>query len=220
MSTVTAIYTGPALVAPVKAYFSQQFPGHKIINVLDDGLIGQIIEAGKMTSPVLRQIYSYCREAADSGSDIILQTCSSVGQSVEYIQPFFDIPILRIDTPMSLEAVEKYKRIGVLATLPSTLEPTMSLVNRMAAEKGLSVDVVNGLARGAFEELSAGNAEAHDRMILDTAMALNDSCDVFLLAQGSMARMKDDLEKASGKPVLTSPESGVDALASYLKEGV
>ena len=219
MAKVTAIYTGAALLNPLSTYFKKKYPEHEIINILDDGLIRQVINAGEMTTQVLRQIYAYCKEARESGSEIILQTCSSVGESTDLIQPFFDIPILRIDTPMAVQAVENYERIAVLATLPTTLEPTMALVERVAREKGKTVEVVNGLAKGAFEELSSGNAEAHDQRILDTAMGLSDSCDAFLLAQGSMARMKEPLEEASNKAVLTSPESGVDALMSYLVEG-
>lgn len=217
MKTITAIYTAPALVSSFKEQFSKMYPDHRIVNVMDDSLIASVISAGKMTNEVLRKIYSICREANDSGSDLVLQTCSSVGASAELIQPFFDIPILRIDRPMAQVAVEGYSRIGVLATLPTTLNPTMDLVNICSTEIGKTVEIVDGLAKGAFEALISGDLEKHDQKIIETAMSLNDSCDVFLLAQGSMARIATKLREALGKPVLTSPESGLASLEKYLE---
>ncbi|MBI9102708.1 MAG: hypothetical protein JEY99_09845 [Spirochaetales bacterium] len=217
MKTITAIYTAQALVAPLKEQFSKIYPDHRIISVMDDSLIASVISAGRMTNEVLRKIYSICRDANDMGSDLVLQTCSSVGASADLIQPFFDIPILRIDRPMALASVETYSRIGVLATLPTTLGPTMDLVKQCSRESGKKVEIQDGLALGAFEALMSGDSELHDQKIMDTAMRLNDSCDVFLLAQGSMARMAGQLNKVLGKPVLTSPESGLAALKPYLE---
>lgn len=217
MKTVTAIYTGQALVAPLKEAFQKMYPEHRIVNVLDDSLIASVIEAGGLTGDVLRKLYSLTLDAYLSGTDVILQTCSSVGASVEIIKPFFDIPILRIDQPMSALAVRNYKRIGVLATLPTTLNPTIDLVNAEAEKAGNKVGVSNGLAEGAFEALSSGNSELHDSLIMDTAKKLKDDCDVFLLAQGSMARMAENLEKELAKPVLSSPLTGLESLKQYFE---
>ncbi|MCF7944544.1 MAG: aspartate/glutamate racemase family protein [Spirochaetia bacterium] len=220
MATVTAIYTGAALVKPLSVYFSQRFPEHTLINVLDDNLIAAVIKEGKMGDAVLRKIYAYCREAREAHSAVILETCSSVGESVDLIQPFLDIPILRIDAPMAEAAVLGYSRIGVIATLPTTLEPTIRLVEKTAEKKNRSVEVMNGLADGAFQALGEGREDIHDAKILQAAEKLKDKADVFLLAQGSMARMKEQLSERIGKPVLTSPESGMDSLASYLQGDV
>jgi aspartate/glutamate racemase len=218
VKTVTAIYTGQALVQPLSAYFAITYPDYNLVNILDDSLIKSVIQSGEMTKEVLRKIYSICREAQASGSDMILQTCSSVGKSADLIQPFLDIPILRIDQPMVEHAVRDFPRIAVLATLSTTLEPTIDLIRIYAEKQGKNVEIVNGLAIGAFQALSNGNVEEHDRKIMEIAETLADQCDVFVLAQGSMARMKKDLE-VLGCPVLTSLESGVDALRSYL-EGI
>ena len=141
--TVLAIYTGSALVAPLKAVAAEVLPSTRFINLLDDSLIADVIRAGKMTPAVLGRIHSYCRIGAEIGVDLILETCSSVGISVDYIQPFFNIPVLRIDRPMIEKAVNESSRIGVMATLPTTLEPTMDLVKKVAngqQERKRSID--------------------------------------------------------------------------------
>lgn len=214
---VFAIYTGAALVDPLKAIAAEVLPSVRLISLLDDSLIADVIKAGKMTPAVLERIHSYCKIGAEMGVDVILETCSSVGISVDYIQPFFKIPVLRIDRPMIEKAVNESSRIGVMATLPTTLEPTMDLVKKVADEKGKEVSIVNGLADGAFQALTKGDAKTHDRMIMEKASALVKSCDTIVLAQGSMARMEKPLKESTGLSVLSSIRLGLESLKRYFK---
>lgn len=217
--TVMALFTGAALVDPVKVMAKKMLPGVRFINILDDSLIGDVIAAGKMTPAVLERIHQYCRIGADMGVDVIWETCSSVGISVDYIQPFFDIPVLRIDRPMIEQAVRQGERIGVLATLPTTLQPTMDLLKVVAEERGKDISIINGLAEGAFEALCEGDSHTHDGIILESAQRIAQSCDTIVLAQGSMARMEVPLREKTGIPVLSSISLGLESLKSYLGEG-
>jgi len=214
--TIMALYTGAALVDPLKKAAAGILPDVRFINVLDDSLIADVISAGKMTPDVLNRIHKYCSIAADKGVDVILETCSSVGVSVDFLQPFFDIPVVRIDRPMIEKAVKNYSKIGVMATLPTTLNPTMDLVKQVSREMGKDVEIVNGLAEGAFEKITNGDPEGHDRMIEEKALALASSCEVIVLAQGSMARMEQPLRDSSGLPVFGSINSGLEALKKYV----
>jgi Asp/Glu/hydantoin racemase len=119
---------------------------------------------------------------------------------------------------MASQAVQSAKKIGVLATLPTTLAPTVRLVEAQAAHAGQAVSVVEGLAQGAFEALRARNSERHDQLILEAAEALAGRVDAFVLAQGSMARMEGALAKRTGKPVYSSPRSGVLAVKAVLEQ--
>ena len=51
----------------------------------------------------------------------------------------------------------------------------------------------------------------------DNIEALADQVDVILLAQGSMAYAEDAIHEKIGKPVLSSPRFGAQALAAALK---
>ncbi len=218
MKTIAAIYTAPALLEPLKNEFAELYPKLRLINIMDDSLIQDVIAANKMTQPVLNRIKAYCEAAEIQGADLILQTCSSVGRSVDLLSPFLKIPFIRIDRAMAEEAVSRFERIGVLATLPSTLEPTVSLVKQVSHEKSKQIKTVEGLAEGAFQSLVSGDSDSHDAKILETASSLKNECDCFLLAQGSMARMEERLASETGKPVLTSLRSGLLSLKSYLSE--
>ena len=152
------------------------------------------------------------------GADLILSTCSSMGDIVGQIQPFIRVPNLRIDEPMVRQAIELGTSIAILATVDTTLVPTNRLVRETAGKLGKPVDVIEGLARGAVQALNEGKAELHDQILMQAALAVADKADVILLAQGSMARMQDPIAAATGKPVLSSLRPGLQAVSDALQE--
>jgi len=189
------------------------------VNIIDDSIIQDVIRNGKVVPSVARRLILYYQIASDIGADVILNTCSSVGEVVEIARQLIDTPIVRIDEPMASEAVKKYQTIGVLATLPTTLEPTVRLIKSQAAYQRKAVSVVEGLAAGAYQALISGRAEEHDRLILRAAGEVATKAEAIVLAQGSMARMERTLAKRTGKPVLSSPYLAVEAIKSMLEKG-
>jgi Asp/Glu/hydantoin racemase len=217
MPAVAAIYTAQALVEPVKQLFSEILPHVRLINIVDDSLIQDVVRAGTVTPAVTRRLLRYYESAMDTGAQVIFNTCSSVGEVADMAQTFFDIPIVKIDESMARQAVQSARTIGVLATLPTTLAPTVRLVKTEAAKAGKSVAVVEGLANGAYEALVAKDPEKHDRLLLEAAEALAHRVDALVLAQGSMTRMEDALARRTGRPVYSSPRSGVLAVKATLE---
>ncbi len=218
MPTVAAIYTALNIVDPIKALFAELLPDVRLINIGDDSLIAEVIAHGDVTPAVTRRLVAYYQAATQAGADLIFNTCSSVGEVALLGQQFVDVPIVQIDHAMAEAAVQQGASIGVLATLPTTLGPTLRLVQRKAAAADRQVAVHAGLAEGAFQKLLAGQAEEHDRRILAAAEGLAGKVDLFVLAQASMGRLQDALAAATGKPVLTSPRLGVLSVARRLQE--
>jgi Asp/Glu/hydantoin racemase len=84
--------------------------------------------------PIHRErVVNYAASAQEAGADYILFTCSSIGPAVETAATLTGVPVLRVDQPMADKAVQTGKRIGVIATLSTTLNPTSDLVRRRAA---------------------------------------------------------------------------------------
>lgn len=216
MTTVVAIYTGQGLAEPLKAVFAEALPGSRLVNLIDDSLIADVVTAQQVTPAVTRRLLRYYETAEEMGADVILNTCSSVGEVVELGRKIVNIPIVRIDEPMATAAVKQYARIGVIATLSTTLQPTMRLLRKQAQLVRSDVTLVEGLAAGAYEALVNGSPERHDQQILETARRLVPQVDAIVLAQGSMARMEGKLAEATGLPVLSSPKLGVDAVKQIL----
>jgi hypothetical protein len=63
----------------------------------------------------------------------------------------------------------------------------------------------------------SGDRETHDQLILEASKKVSDQVEMIVLAQGSMARMADELAKVTGKIVLSSPESGVLGLKKFIE---
>ena len=106
------------------------------------------------------------------------------------------------------------ERIGVVATLPTTLAPTADLVRRTADLAGKRIDMRSRVCDGAFAALGRGETEEHDRLVREGIAALLPEVDVLVLAQASMARIVAAMpEGAVTVPVLSSPRSGVRRLA-------
>ena len=189
----------------------------ELLSLQDPSILAQVREAGYVTpAPAARLIGMYM-DAIGQGADEVLNICSSVGEVADSVQTaaaYIGVPIVRIDEDMCREAVRLGSRIGVLATLPTTLEPTKGTINRVARAMGRHVTLVDGLIDGAF-----GLDQAQfRRLLLEAAGKIIDQVDVIVLAQGSMAYVEKDITAAYGKPTLSSPRFGAIALKKALAE--
>jgi Asp/Glu/hydantoin racemase len=161
-------------------------------------------------------VLGYVESAAEAGADLVVVTCSSIGPAVDASRDFLDVPVLRVDEPMAEEAVRIGTRIGVVATLASTLEPTAELVRRRAREAGKEVEVTARVCDGAFEALQAGDRDRHDELVREALREVISGSDVVVLAQASMARVVETLGDVD-VPVLASPRLAVQRVAELLR---
>lgn len=216
MTKVVCVHTAMALVEPLTKVFHEIIPEVQVEHIAESSLIKEVIANNAVTPAVRRRLLDYYNAAADSGADIIFNTCSSVGDIADMAAGISRVPVFRIDKPMAEIAVRQAKRIGVISTLPTTLDPTCRLLLNCAKEAGTEVELVEGLADGAFAAGQSGDGETHDRLIAEAAQKIADKVDLFVLAQGSMARMEQRLSELTGKPVLSSPVTGVKGLRKHL----
>ena len=204
MKKIAFVYTSMGgLVETTRKLAAERLPGVETVHIADSGLVGDIIRAGEITPA--------------AGADAIVCACSSVGAITEMADMLLDVPVIRIDQAMIDEAVANYDRIGVLASVESTIGPTTDCIRRAALRAGREVSIVARVAQGAYQAQSAGNREEHDRLLMACAMEMHEGIDALLLAQGSMARMEQPLAEALGKPVLSSPERCMRALAALIR---
>jgi Asp/Glu/hydantoin racemase len=164
-------------------------------------------------------VVDHILSAADSGAVAVLATCSSIGPAVEIASRLVDVPVLRIDEPMASAAIDSGRRIGVLATVASTLNPTVDLLRRCAQGREKDVEITPVLRDEAFTAMRSGDGARHDEIIGAALVDLAADVDVIVLAQASMARVVATLEPgALSVPVLSSPGSGMARLVSVLAQ--
>lgn len=220
MDTKLVLIHTSATLVPVFQDLTRQYLQHKpiqVFNIVDDSLIQNTIENGKLTAGTARRVVNYLASAEEAGADFIMVTCSSIGPAVDTAASLTSVPILRVDQPMADQAVSMGKKIGVVATLSTTLGPTSELVNRRAEASGKTIELTTKICDGAFEALMAGSPEQHDRMVADALESLAQEVDVIVLAQASMARVVDQLpDQVKQAPILSSPEIAMQYLAEKL----
>lgn len=189
----------------------------EIISLQDPSILAQVREAGYVTpAPAARLIGMYM-DAIGQGADAVLNICSSVGEVADSVQTaaaYIGVPIVRIDEDMCREAVRLGSRIGVLATLSTTLEPTKGTILRMARECGKHVELVDCLVDGAF----GLDQDQFKARMTEMAATIADQVDVIVFAQGSMAYCEEYIAEKFGKVVLSSPRFGAAELKKALEK--
>lgn len=179
-------------------------------------ILAEVRAAGYVTPKAASELIGMYMEAVGQGADAILNICSSVGEVADSMQTaaaYIGVPIVRIDEEMCREAVRSGSRIAVLATLPTTLEPTRNTLLRCARELGRSIELVDGLLEGAF----GADQEEFRRLLLDAAAKVKERVDVIVLAQGSMAYAEEDISRALGIRTLSSPGFGAVSLRKAME---
>lgn len=208
MTRIALIHALRHSPAPVEDSFARLWPDAERMNLLDDSLSSDLARDGAITPAMTQRFLTLARYAAGTGADAILFTCSAFGPCIEACAAALPhIPVLKPNEAM-IEAARAYGRVGLLASFPGTLAS-------MPREFPAGTALVPCLAEGALAALDRGDPAEHDRLAAAAAAALEE-CEVIALAQFSLARAAPAVAAATGRPVLTTPDSAVRKLRALL----
>ena len=206
---IVVIHTSFVSVDHLRGLFSEIVPEAIVHHLVDDSLLADVMAAGRLTAPVTRRVCSYACLAEEMGADLLFNQCSSVGEAVNVARTMIDIPYVKVDEPMAAEAVRLGRRIAVVATVASTVGPSVRLVEEAAAAAGVAAAVKPVLVDGALDILmKEGNRDKHNQLVLEAIRRSEADSDAIVLAQGSMVVL-EPLLGSTRVPVLTSPRRGV-----------
>lgn len=215
MIRIVNVFTGMGnLIDHVGNVFRSTIGDCEITNIADDGILGVIIREETVTEDVARRVECLLQAAQIAKPDLIICTCSSVGEVADDVAKHSTIPIIRIDEPMARQALEISDRIAVMATLKSTIEPTCRLIERLAVEMGKSVTIERALLPEVMTAMRAGKQDEALEIVKKTSISLQERNGVLLMAQASLGMMKDSLQPQVKFQVLASPP----ICAEYIKK--
>jgi hypothetical protein len=197
-------------IVPIEAAFAKLWPEARLMNLLDDSLSADLARDGALTDAMTERFLKLGRYAAGTGSDAILFTCSAFGPCIEAVaRVHAPMPVLKPNEAMIEQAVTRGRRIGLLSSFPPTLAS-------MPREFPHGIEIVPKLAEGAMAALDRGDRATHDRLVVEASRDLQ-NCDLIALAQYSMAPAAELVAEASGRPVVTTPDSAVLKLKKMLR---
>ncbi len=217
MSKIALIHTTPVTVDSLKKLITDQDPEMEIINIVDDSILPELINNEADISLVEERVKYYIQVAADQGADLVMSACSSIGEIFDQENKNYELPVMRIDSAMAEKAVKNAEKIGVAATLETTLKPSTDLIQKKAAAKNKEVEIKTALADSAYQKLMAGDQKAHNRLLAAELKELAAEVEIVVLAQASMARAVEVLPQKIQRKFLTSPELGIAEALNSLK---
>jgi aspartate/glutamate racemase len=190
----------------------------EVMNLLDDKIVADLRSDASAAS-VPGRLIALAQVAAAAGADAVMLTCSSISGLAAATAQAAGIPVLRVDEAMADEAarIGSGGRIAVIATLSTTLVPTVALIRERLELADGSAEFEEVLVEGAFEAVVSGDRASHDALVQEAIRAAAARVDVVVLAQASMLSAAEGVDVAV--PVLSSPELGARRAAEVLSLG-
>ena len=142
----------------VQKYLDEVIPEVEVVHWVDDTIQNTNFACAPGTIPP--ENYAKFTQAALSqqayGVDLILLACSTFNRAVEHARPMIATPMLQIDRPMMDLAVRHGTRIGLLATVPTTVPASERLLRLAATDACKTIEIRTRLCSEAFAALKAG----------------------------------------------------------------
>jgi aspartate/glutamate racemase len=216
--TVGIIHAALITTKAVQPFIDSILPDAKVVHHVDDTIqcSNFACEPGIIPKLNLYKFTTYAHYLEMAGVDIILLACSTFNRAVEVARPMINIPMMQIDRPMMDLAVQQGKKIGLLATVPTTVPASTRLLELAAAEAGKKIDVTTVLCSEAFAEIKKGNTAKHNELLLRAIDQLSNKVDAIVLAQLSMSALEPELVN-SKVPIFNSGRTGFARVREILE---
>lgn len=219
MQTLALISMGAGVVNTITNMVHEMDRNIHVINFVNDGILPAAARNNNDLCPkAFEQLMHMLMAAQLAGADAVLVTCSSISEFVDYVQPFASIPVFKIDEPMFLAALERGSKIGIAATVATTLKPSLRQIQALADRTGKQITLSHCLVEAAYEAFLRGETDLHDQLVQSAIMELCDANDVVCLAQASMLSVVAKMSPEYQSKILSSPRLGVARAVNYLKE--
>ena len=182
-------------IRAMQPFIEQYIPEVSVMHLCDDTIQRDNIRAGVGVIPKHNyfKFAQYAHNLEEAGADMILLACSTFNYAAELGRPMIDIPIMQIDRPMMELAVRQGNRVGMLATLATTVPSSERLLRIVADEQKKPVEITTVLREEAFQAIQKGDAATHNAMLLEEIDKLSGKVDVIVMAQLSMSALAPQL---------------------------
>ena len=206
------------IIGPMEREFLAEHPDVEVQTMLDTSLLADTMAAGEVTPVTAARLLSYVQHAEAAGADLLLLTCTSMGQGMTHVREFSSLPTLCITEPLVKEALDLGTRIGIIGTVPTSPAQIIEPLHDEARRRGMDLDdleITIEVSEDAFAARGRGDTEAHDRLVSEAAarLAAGNELDCIVFAQASMTNTRYE---DPGVPVLVLGPSAFKAASEML----
>src|SRR5512138_2129320 len=157
--TLGIIHAIHKTIRAMEPFIARYIPEVEVVHLADDTIQRDNIAAGVGVIPKVNyyKFAQYAHNLEEAHVDLILLACSTFNFAAELGRPLVNVPIAQIDRPMYEEAVRCGTRIGLLATLNTTVPSSERLLKICAREAGQEIEVTTVLHEEAFAAWGKGD---------------------------------------------------------------
>ena len=216
--TVGIIHAALISTKGVQPFIQEIIPEVTVVHVVDDTIQNSnfACQPGVIPKENFFKFANYAHNLELAGVDLIMLACSTFNRAVEVARPMINTPMLQIDRTMMDLAVKDGRKIGLLATVPTTVPASERLLKLAAEEAGKEIEITIVLCIKAFEEIKKGNVELHNELLLKEIEQLSETVDAIVMAQVSMSVLEPMLTNTK-VPVYNSGRTGFNKVREILE---
>ena len=215
---VTILQTSFAKREDTIAFLKEHVPGVRVEFITDSTLLSDVRANGGPTPAVYERMKLYAKAAEISGADLIVNSCSTVGEVADEYAKEVNIPVMKIEYPMCCEAASYGTKFAIVGTVETSMPPVGRIIEKLVAERGEKAEYTLFVQNAAWDALQAGHPEEHNRILLENLHKLDEEgYDAIVMSQVSMREILPVLGETK-TPVLCSFYSGYQAIADKLNE--
>ena len=186
----TVSWYNKSVIEPFASRFAEQNPDVELMNIMDDTLLSESLANGGPTQAVVRRMVLYAMAAEAQGADVVMCSCTTMGDATRTARKLVSVPIFNIDEPMARQAVTLGTRMGIIATVPTSAPATRALLLEEARLAGKEIAIETVINERAFQHLLAGEIPEHNALVHAEIDRLADIVDVIVLGQISLAQIR------------------------------
>ena len=215
---VTILQTSFAKREDTIAFLKEKVPGVRVEFITDSTILADVRANGGPNEAIYKRMKLYAKAAEISGADLIVNSCSTVGEVADEYRKCVSVPVLKVEDPMCKEAVTYGTKFAIFGTVETSMGPVARIIERLLKEQGKQAECTLFVQNAAWDALQAGHPEEHNRILLENIKKLDtEGYDAIVMSQVSMRELLPVLGETK-TPVLCSFFSGYQAVADKLLE--
>ena len=213
---VVMIHAIAESIPPVNTAFGEVFPETEVVNLLDEGLF---LDFDDHITPALRRRMSglICY-GAEHGANAVGLACSVYAPVVDSACDLVDVPVVSSYGPVVEEALDRGRRVGVIASVPATIRDAEYYLRRSATARGVQLEVYPALAEDLIPVIRSEGITGLERRLLEEVGKLAPEVDLVVLGQFSFAAAYAQVTEKAPVPVLSAPHSSARLLKKLIAQ--